>query len=658
MKRFPRSGRSRARRGAVAARAGAAPGEAARAARARRQDAGAAVLQSLAAHAGLVPGGHGAPRRQLLRHHPGPGHLAAGDARGRRSWTARPRSTCARRSRCSPPTATRSASAPSPRARDLAADLAETTFNAMAACVDKPLINLESAVNHPCQALADWKTLDDLAVPRAAKFVLSWAYHPRALPLAVPAAARAHGGAARHGSRSCCGRKASRCRAPIMEKARRAAAASGGSVRETSDRDEALERRARRSTRRSGAATAHYGDAAADARLRARAHRLVRARGLVRARAPRLPTHALPAGAAQCRGRRRGARRPAQRRAARGLQPPGRADGGAAPPARNADMSTSTDAIMIMHRADQTLAIRALRSAAPYIRMYKGKTFVVKAGGGVFADAAATRVLIEQIAILHYFGVRVVLVHGGGPQLTELADALGVADAHGARAGASPTRSPSTSPRMVLNGLINTQRARHLPRARHRRGRRERRGRRAGARAQAPAGAGRRPARRSTTASSATSTRVDTSGAQEAARQRPHAGREPAVGRRAAARCSTSTPTRWRPPSARRWRPRSSSCAPARPASSSELDDPRLAHLLHRSAGPEAAARGGQHRRRHAAQGQGHRGCDPRRRAARARDVVPARRKASSAEVFTNEGTGTLIVADINALTPAEQQSG
>ena len=43
---------------------------------------------------------------------------------------------------------------------------------------------------------------------------------------------------------------------------------------------------------------------------------------------------------------------------------------------------------MIMHRSDQTLAIRALRSAAPYIRMYKGKTFVVKAGGGVFADTA------------------------------------------------------------------------------------------------------------------------------------------------------------------------------------------------------------------------------------------------------------------------------
>src|ERR1700758_2694936 len=81
---------------------------------------------------------------------------------------------------------------------------------------------------------------------------------------------------------------------------------------------------------------------------------------------------------------------------------------------------------MIMHRSDQVLAIRALRSAAPYIRMYKGKTFVVKAGGGVFAEMATTRALVEQISILHYFGVRLVLVQGGVPQLTEISAALGV----------------------------------------------------------------------------------------------------------------------------------------------------------------------------------------------------------------------------------------
>ena len=111
---------------------------------------------------------------------------------------------------------------------------------------------------------------------------------------------------------------------------------------------------------------------------------------------------------------------------------------------------------MIMHRSDQTLAIRALRSAAPYIRLYKGKTFVVKVGGGVFADAAATRVLIEQIAILHYFGVRVVLVHGGGAQLTELSAALGV-PTHMVEGRRVTDQKAIDVTAMVLNGLINTR---------------------------------------------------------------------------------------------------------------------------------------------------------------------------------------------------------
>jgi acetylglutamate kinase len=111
---------------------------------------------------------------------------------------------------------------------------------------------------------------------------------------------------------------------------------------------------------------------------------------------------------------------------------------------------------MIMNRADQTLAIRALKSAAPYIRMYKGRTFVVKAGGGVFADSSATRMLVEQIAILHYFGVRVVLVHGGGPQLSEVSAALGTTSrmVEGRRITDQKFIDVTA---MVLNGLINTQ---------------------------------------------------------------------------------------------------------------------------------------------------------------------------------------------------------
>jgi N-acetylornithine carbamoyltransferase len=151
--------------------------------------------------------------------------------------------------------------------RDLKHDLAENTFNAMATLTDKPLVNLESAVNHPCQALADWKTLDDLKVPRAARFVLSWAYHPRALPLAVPAAAL-HMAALRGMEVIVLRPEGFALPEPIMQRARRAAAASGGSVRESSERDAALKDAAVLYVKEWGA-TSCYGDSGADARLRA-----------------------------------------------------------------------------------------------------------------------------------------------------------------------------------------------------------------------------------------------------------------------------------------------------------------------------------------------------------------------------------------------------
>jgi acetylglutamate kinase len=108
------------------------------------------------------------------------------------------------------------------------------------------------------------------------------------------------------------------------------------------------------------------------------------------------------------------------------------------------------------YRTDQTVAVRALKNAAPYIRMFKGKVFVIKAGGAVFADAESTRELIEQVAILHQVGIKVVLVHGGGPQVTELADALGVQTrmVQGRRVTDEKSIDVTT---MVLNGLINTR---------------------------------------------------------------------------------------------------------------------------------------------------------------------------------------------------------
>ncbi len=72
---------------------------------------------------------------------------------------------------------------------NLEEDLSDALMKRMVELSPKPVINMESASDHPCQALADWLTLDELEVPADGNFVLSWAYHPKALPFAVPNAA-------------------------------------------------------------------------------------------------------------------------------------------------------------------------------------------------------------------------------------------------------------------------------------------------------------------------------------------------------------------------------------------------------------------------------------------------------------------------------------
>ncbi|MGH8249660.1 MAG: acetylglutamate kinase [Steroidobacteraceae bacterium] len=111
---------------------------------------------------------------------------------------------------------------------------------------------------------------------------------------------------------------------------------------------------------------------------------------------------------------------------------------------------------MVTQRLDQSAAIAALRGAAPYIRLYKGKVFVIKAGGAIFGDSAGTRSLIEQIAILHHLGIKVVLVHGGGPQLDEMQRSLGIEPRMVRGRRITDDRSIDAT-MMVLNGLINTR---------------------------------------------------------------------------------------------------------------------------------------------------------------------------------------------------------
>ena len=151
--------------------------------------------------------------------------------------------------------------------KHLESDLHESLFRMIDGLCDKPLINLESAINHPCQALADWRTLDQLAVPARAKFVLSWVNHPRALPLAVPAATL-HMAAMRGMEVVVLRPEGFALPRFIMAKAEAAARDSGGSVSETGDRAAALAG-AEVVYAKEWGSTAHYGDNEADARLRA-----------------------------------------------------------------------------------------------------------------------------------------------------------------------------------------------------------------------------------------------------------------------------------------------------------------------------------------------------------------------------------------------------
>ena len=109
-----------------------------------------------------------------------------------------------------------------------------------------------------------------------------------------------------------------------------------------------------------------------------------------------------------------------------------------------------------LNRNERAIAVNALKRAAPYIRMFKRKIFVLKAGGDAFATPEGTRTIMEQVGLLQGVGIRVVLVHGGGPQSTKLAEALGVTTefVDGRRI---TDESSLEVAMMVLNGQINTR---------------------------------------------------------------------------------------------------------------------------------------------------------------------------------------------------------
>ena len=146
-------------------------------------------------------------------------------------------------------------------------DLTDREFRELISLIDTPYINMESAINHPCQSLADWKTMDDLGIPaNGGKFVLSWTWHPQPLPFAVPAAT-VHMAALRGMDVTVLRPEGFELPDAIMDKARQAAAMSGGSVTETDDRSSAMQG-SQVIYANSWASARHYGNRRAEDKIK------------------------------------------------------------------------------------------------------------------------------------------------------------------------------------------------------------------------------------------------------------------------------------------------------------------------------------------------------------------------------------------------------
>src|SRR5437763_16636043 len=99
--------------------------------------------------------------------------------------------------------------------------------------------------------------------------------------------------------------------------------------------------------------------------------------------------------------------------------------------------------------------LNLLREALPYIQKFKGKTFVVKFSGKVTESQENLTSLAEELALLHQVGIRLCVVHGGGKQLSDLAQQMGVAQTiiEGRRVTDDATLEMA---KMVFAGKINT----------------------------------------------------------------------------------------------------------------------------------------------------------------------------------------------------------
>ena len=166
---------------------------------------------------------------------------------------------------------------------------------------EKPVINLESARRHPCQELGDLQTIRErIDKPQGRRFALVWAWHPKALPTAVPVSAAL--AAARSGMELVIARPDGYdLDADDMNRIRNVAAERGGTVEVIDDAARAI-RGSDVVYAKSWGALQHFGDAPAEAALRAPLRSWkVTAPAMESTRGGRRDLPALPSGAAQRR---------------------------------------------------------------------------------------------------------------------------------------------------------------------------------------------------------------------------------------------------------------------------------------------------------------------------------------------------------------------
>jgi acetylglutamate kinase len=107
-----------------------------------------------------------------------------------------------------------------------------------------------------------------------------------------------------------------------------------------------------------------------------------------------------------------------------------------------------------MRVADASAKAATLIEALPWLNRFHGQTVVIKYGGHAMADEALRLGFAEDLVFLRYAGLRPVVVHGGGPQITEQLDRLGVESAFTAGLRVTTPEAMEVV-RMVLSGQVN-----------------------------------------------------------------------------------------------------------------------------------------------------------------------------------------------------------